>query len=66
MRVAVLALACLAVCGCSSDLFHSTTWPTVCDYDPSTPGCPVVPTDAGEDPPSDEDGSPGEDVHDDG
>jgi hypothetical protein len=25
---------------CSSDLFHSTDWPTRCDTKPDDPGCP--------------------------
>jgi hypothetical protein len=49
--VVLLALAawCLCGAGCSSDLFHDTSWPSACDLDPSTPGCPAPAdtTDAG-------------------
>jgi hypothetical protein len=61
-----LALVCLAVCGCSSDLFHSTAWPTACDYDPSTPGCPAPAPDAAEDQQDAAQDSAGNDAQDDG
>ncbi len=40
LRAAVLLLiAGCALGACSSDLLHSTSWPTACDQDPATPGC---------------------------
>jgi hypothetical protein len=42
-----LVLPALAVLGCGSDLFHGTGWPTACDLDPATPGCPRQETEAG-------------------
>lgn len=45
-RLAAIAagwVSCFAwaasLAGCSSDLFHDTSWPSVCDFDPTTPGC---------------------------
>ena len=31
---------------CSSDLFHSTSWPSLCDQTPSAPGCGLEVADA--------------------
>ncbi|HQP36425.1 MAG TPA: hypothetical protein PLI95_14655 [Polyangiaceae bacterium] len=36
-----LAVAIATTCGvgCSSDLFHETEWPTLCDLEPDAPEC---------------------------
>lgn len=42
---ALLLLAAAAFASlpaCSSDLFHSTDWPTRCDTKPDDPGCPAT------------------------
>ena len=36
------AAAFAALPACSSDLFHSTDWPTRCDAKPDDPGCPAT------------------------
>lgn len=33
------AILALALAGCSSDLFHSTSWQNLCELDPANPGC---------------------------
>lgn len=48
---AVLPVAICATTGCSADLFHDTEWPTLCELDPSAPGCAAGranPPDAGD------------------
>jgi uncharacterized membrane protein YgcG len=40
LLLAAAALAALPAC--SSDLFHSTDWPTRCDAKPDDPGCPAT------------------------
>lgn len=33
------AIASTLGAGCSSDLFHETEWPTLCDLEPDAPEC---------------------------
>lgn len=46
-----VTLLAAGAAGCTSrDIFHDTTWRTVCDVDADTPGCrDAGPTDAGAD-----------------
>jgi hypothetical protein len=49
MRRATFLLLVPLLSGCSSDLFHPTAWPSACELDPATPGCPVLSADASDD-----------------
>lgn len=39
-EILATAAAITALSACSSDLFHSTDWPTLCDTKPDNPACP--------------------------
>ena len=41
VAIGVAGALVLAAAGCSGDLFHDTSWPSACDLDPTTPGCPA-------------------------
>ncbi|MFO0758128.1 MAG: hypothetical protein U0359_16655 [Byssovorax sp.] len=40
LLVLLAGASLLGLAACSSDLFHSTDWPTQCDLDAAAPGCP--------------------------
>lgn len=46
MRPATLLMVAMS-CGCSSDVFHDTSWKTACELDPQLEGCPEA-ADAGD------------------
>ncbi|MBI5535459.1 MAG: hypothetical protein HY898_22205 [Deltaproteobacteria bacterium] len=47
-RLLLPLIAAMTLAGCSSDLFHSTSWQNLCELDPANPGC-ESPMDAGPD-----------------